>query len=67
MSRLELGQGLLQALGYPPDEHIESMSQAGTGRPPDLTLDVSRAQTLLRNPLLSFEEARERRAGQRTR
>jgi dTDP-4-dehydrorhamnose reductase len=67
MSRLELGQGLLQALGYPPDEHIESVSQAGTGRPPDLTLDVSKAQTLLRTPLLSFEEARERWAGQRTR
>ena len=67
MSRLELGQGLLQTLGYQPGEHIESVSQAGTGRPPDLTLDVSRAQTLLRTPLLSFEEARARWVRQRTR
>jgi hypothetical protein len=67
MSRLELGQGLLESLGYRPDEHIESVSQAGTGRPPDLTLDVSKAQASLRTSLLSFEEARARWAGQHTR
>jgi dTDP-4-dehydrorhamnose reductase len=60
MSRLELGRGLLEALGYPPDDHVESVSQAGTGRPPDLTLDVSQAQALLKTPLLTFEEARAR-------
>ncbi len=57
MSRLELGRGLLRAFGYDPAEHVESTSQRGTGRPPDLTLDVGRAQRLLRKPLLTFEEA----------
>jgi dTDP-4-dehydrorhamnose reductase len=57
MSRLELGQGLLRALGYNPDEHVKVTSQAGTGRPPDLTLDVSKAQRLLKTSLLSFEQA----------
>ncbi len=66
MSRLELGQGLLQTLGYPPDRHIESVSQVGTGRPPNLTLDVSQAQALLRTPLLSFEEAHARWVRRRT-
>jgi dTDP-4-dehydrorhamnose reductase len=60
MSRLELGQGLLRALGYNPEHHVESVSQEGTGRPRDLTLDVSKAQKLLRTPLLGFEEARTR-------
>jgi len=60
MSRLELGQGILRALGYNPDQHIERASQEGTNRPRDLTLDVSKAQKMLRTPLTSFEEARTR-------
>jgi dTDP-4-dehydrorhamnose reductase len=60
MSRLELGQGLLETLGYEPTKYVEETSQAGTGRAPDLTLDVSKSQMLLKTPLLSFEEARAR-------
>ncbi len=56
MSRLELGEGILRALDC--DSHIERVSREGTGRPRDLTLDVSKAQRLLRTPLLRFEEAR---------
>jgi dTDP-4-dehydrorhamnose reductase len=59
MSRLELGRGLLDGLGYNADEHTESVSQAGTGRPRDLTLDVSKAQRLLKTPLWTFDEARD--------
>lgn len=58
MSRLELGRGLLEALGYEPESHIEPASQAGTGRPPDLTLDVGKARTFLSTSLLSFVAAR---------
>ncbi len=57
MSRADLGRALLRALGYTPDEHIEIVSQADTGRPPDLTLDVSRARRLLRTALLTPDEA----------
>ncbi|SRR5581483_12012627 len=58
MSRLELGRALLEALGYDPKLHIEPTSQAGTGRPPDLTLDVGKARALLTTPLLTFAGAR---------
>jgi dTDP-4-dehydrorhamnose reductase len=60
MNRLDLGRGILQALGYDPDEHVKATSQAGTGRPADLTLDVSKAQRLLNTPLLTFDEAHQR-------
>ena len=60
MSRLELGRGLLDTMGYSADEHVEIVSQAGTGRPPDLTLDVSKAQRLLKTPSLTFDAARVR-------
>lgn len=66
MSRLELGRGLLEVLGYKPDEHIESSTQAGTGRAADLTLDVSKTQMLLKTPLLTFEEAKARWESERT-
>ncbi len=58
LSRLELGRKLLEALDYDPEQYIEVASQAGLGRPPDLTMDVSRALRLLRTPLLTVDEAR---------
>jgi dTDP-4-dehydrorhamnose reductase len=61
MSRADLGRGLLQALGYDPDQHITVTSQAGTGRPPDLTLDIGKAQNVLRTRLLTFDQALKRR------
>ncbi len=57
MSRYELGHGLLSALGYNADSYIEKASQVGTGRPADLTLDVSRVEQVLERPLLSFAAA----------
>lgn len=57
MSRYALGRGLLVALGYDADAYIDTASQVGSGRPPDLTLDITRAQTLLERPLLSFTQA----------
>ncbi len=57
MSRYELGHGLLAALGYDADAYIQASSQAGTGRPPDLTLDVSAVQKTLGRNLLSFADA----------
>jgi dTDP-4-dehydrorhamnose reductase len=66
MSRLDLGRGILEALGYDPAPHIEESSQVGTGRAADLTLDVSKTQMLLKTSLLSFEEARTRWQAERT-
>ena len=60
ITRLELGRRLLDALGHDPDSHIEAVSGAGSGRPPDLTLDVSVAKLALRTPLLTVEEAFDR-------
>lgn len=57
MSRYELGRGLLNALGYNADNYIEPTSQVGTGRPPDLTLNVERARMLLNRSTMSFSEA----------
>lgn len=57
LSRYELGRGLLLALGYNADSYIDCASQAGTGRPPDLTLDVTRAASILGRNALSFEAA----------
>lgn len=56
VSRLTLGTKLLEALGIV-GAHIEAVSSALTGRPANLTLDVSKAQLLLKTPLLSLEEA----------
>jgi len=58
LSRLELGWKLLEALGYDPEPYIDVVSQARLGRPPDLTMNVSRALRLLRAPLLTIDEAR---------
>jgi dTDP-4-dehydrorhamnose reductase len=57
MSRLDLGQGLLTVLGYDPESNVEAVSQVGSGRPRDLTLDVRKARQILKTPLLSLEEA----------
>lgn len=57
MSRLELGRGLLETAGYEAERYIEPASQVGTGRMPNLTLDVTKAQMMLKTALLSFEEA----------
>ncbi|MCC7207384.1 MAG: sugar nucleotide-binding protein [Anaerolineae bacterium] len=59
ISRLELGWTLLDALDIDPAPHIEAVSAAGSGRPPNLTLDVSMASLALRTPLLTLAEARE--------
>ena len=56
LSRADLGAKILGVMGYEP-QHIERISQAGTNRPPDLTMDVSRAKGLLKTPLLSIDEA----------
>jgi dTDP-4-dehydrorhamnose reductase len=56
VSRLTLGEKLLEALGIAA-ARIEAVSSASTGRPANLTLDVSKAQLLLKKPLLSLEDA----------
>lgn len=56
VSRLTLGTKLLEALGIV-GARIEAVSSALSGRPANLTLDVSKAQLLLKTPLLSLEEA----------
>lgn len=57
MSRYELGVELLRILHYDPATTVEPVSQSGTGRQPNLTLDVSKAKMLLKTPLLSFPDA----------
>lgn len=61
ISRYALGQAILGVLGYDPATHIEPTSQVGTGRPPDLTMDVSRARHVLATPLLTAAEAASQR------
>ncbi|HVO41114.1 MAG TPA: sugar nucleotide-binding protein [Aggregatilineales bacterium] len=63
LSRFELGRGLLSAMGYDPDHFAEPVSGAGTGRAPNLALDVSKAQKLLATRLLTLEEAAARSRG----
>jgi dTDP-4-dehydrorhamnose reductase len=57
ITRLELGWELLKVLGHDPEKAIEVASGLNTGRPADLTLDVSKAALLLKTPLLSLDEA----------
>ncbi|MBX3082831.1 MAG: sugar nucleotide-binding protein [Anaerolineae bacterium] len=66
MSRYDLGVGLLKVLGYEPARYAEAVTQAGSGRQPNLTLDVSKAKLLLKTPLLTFEEALAQWRSQRT-
>lgn len=58
ISRLELGLWLLICPGYIDSyDHIQPTSQAGMGRPANLRLELSRAQTLLSTRLLTVAEA----------
>lgn len=57
VSRMALGWRLLEAVGIDPAPHIEPVSQTSSGRPADLTLDVTKVQTLLRTPMLTLDEA----------
>jgi dTDP-4-dehydrorhamnose reductase len=59
VSRLELGWTLLDTLGIDPAPQVEAASAAGSGRPPDLTLDVGMAALALHTPLLTLDEARD--------
>lgn len=59
ISRLELGWTLLDVLGIDPAPHVEAVSALGSGRPPNLTMDVSMARLALRTPLLKLAESRE--------
>lgn len=56
LSRYDLGVGLLRAAGVDV-ANVEASSAAGTGRQPNLTLDVSKAQVLLKTPLLTLDQA----------
>lgn len=56
VSRLELGKRILTALGHA-EAPVEVVSQAHTGRPANLTLDVQKAQLLLKTRLLTLEES----------
>jgi dTDP-4-dehydrorhamnose reductase len=57
MSRYEFGCKMLQTLGLNPADHVTRTSQAGTGRPPDLTFALGKARHILHTPLLTFAEA----------
>ena len=59
LNRWEFGLKLLAALNLKPSENIQPSTIAASGlvRPANLTLDTSRARTLLKTPLLSVEEA----------
>jgi dTDP-4-dehydrorhamnose reductase len=59
LSRLELGWTLLNTLGIDPAPHVEAVSAVESGRPPNLTLDISMATLALHTPLLTLGEARE--------
>jgi len=57
ITRLELGWKILEAFDYDPERYIEAISAESTGRPADLTLDVSKAQLVLKTKLLTVDEA----------
>ncbi|MFQ5409046.1 MAG: SDR family oxidoreductase [Anaerolineales bacterium] len=59
LNRWEFGMKLLSALRLEPGDMVRpaTIAESGLTRPADLTLDVSRAQALLRTPLLSVDEA----------
>ncbi len=59
LTRWEFGLKMLALLGIEPGANVRPALQAEVGltRPADLTLKVSRAQCLLRTPLLTVDEA----------
>ena len=59
LNRWEFGLKMLALLGMEPSANVRPALQAESGltRPADLTLKVSRAQSLLRTPLLTVDEA----------
>ena len=68
LNRWEFGLKMLGLLGMEPGANVRPALQADSDliRPANLTLDVSRAQRLLRTPLLTVDEAIERiRRGRR--
>lgn len=67
LNRWEFGLKMLALLGIEPDENVRPVLQADSEliRPANLTMDVSRAQRLLRTRLLTVDEAIERMRPQR--
>ena len=61
LNRWELGMNLLHHFNVTPTPNIQkgTIQESGLIRPPNLTLDSSRAQRILQTPLLSLEEAQE--------
>lgn len=57
VSRVVLGQRILEAVGWGDYDLIEQASVTATGRPGNLILDVSKAQLLLKTPLLTVDQA----------
>lgn len=59
LNRWDLGVSLLQQFGYTPTPNIQkgTIEKSGLVRPPNLTLDSSRAKNLLQTPLLSLSES----------
>jgi dTDP-4-dehydrorhamnose reductase len=60
LNRWEFGGSLLEHFGATPTANIlrGTIDESGLVRPKDLSLDISRAQQVLKTPLLSLSEAR---------
>lgn len=67
LNRWEFGLKLLALLDLQAGDYVRqsTIAESGLRRPPDLRLDVRRAQSLLRTPLLSVDEAIEMMKAQR--
>ena len=62
LNRWEFGQAMLKMLkmNTPPNVAPSTMKESGLIRPQDLTLDIAKAQRLLKTPLLSVAEVMSR-------
>ncbi len=60
LNRWDLGVNLIQQFGYTPTPNIQkgTIERSGLVRPPNLTLDSSRATKLLQTSLLSLSQSR---------
>lgn len=60
LSRWDYGRALLSAMGLLDRARVQRVlaAEVAPGRPPDLSLDLSRARSLLKTRLLSIDEAR---------